>query len=489
MTETGETRTGDLSPEELRRHGHEIVEWLASYLENPNRYPVLSSVRPGDISSALPLQAPTNAESLDTILRDFEDIIMPGITHWNHPAFFAYFAITSSVPGILAEFLAAGLNVNAMLWRTSPAASELETRVLDWLRDLVGLPEQFEGVIYDTASISTLVAIAAAREATGLQIRELGMAGRTDVPRLRLYCSEQAHSSVEKDAITLGIGREGVRKIATDKEFRLQTPGLRQAIIEDIADGWRPFCVVATVGTTATTSIDPVPAIADIAEAYGLWLHVDAAYGGAAAIVPEMRWIFDGVERADSLVINPHKWLFTPVDLSAFYSRRLDVVREAFTLVPAYLRTPETGMVRDYMNYGPQLGRRFRALKLWFVLRSFGRDGIIVRLREHLHLAQLFHDWVRDDRDWEILAPTVFSTVCFRACPPGLSPAQTDALNVSIEEVVNATGEVFLAHTVLNGQVVLRLAVGNLRTEESHLVRTWELLRSSKRELQTHVPH
>lgn len=486
MTASGEGDTGDLSADELRRYGHEIVEWLAEYIEHPDRYPVLSRVHPGDILEALPERAPEASESLDTILRDFNDIVMPGITHWNHPAFFAYFAITSSIPGMLAEFLAAGLNVNAMLWRTSPAASELETRVLEWLRDLVGLPDQFEGVIYDTASISSLVAIAAAREATGLRIRELGMAGRTELPRLRMYCSEQAHSSIEKGAITLGIGQEGVRKIGTDPQFCLNPVELRSAIVEDLLNGWRPFCVVATVGTTATTSIDPVPEIAEITDEFGLWLHIDAAYGGVAAIVPEMRWIFDAVERADSLVINPHKWLFTPVDLSAFYSRRLDVVRDAFTLVPDYLRTPETGLVRDYMNYGPQLGRRFRALKLWFVLRSFGREGIIARLREHLRLAQLFHSWVLNDERWEVVAPTVFSTVCFRACPVHLSENERDALNVAIETEVNRSGEVFIAHTVLNDRVVLRLAIGNLRTEQSHLERAWELLRNAARENSAH---
>ncbi|HEX6507549.1 MAG TPA: pyridoxal-dependent decarboxylase, partial [Chloroflexota bacterium] len=438
----------DMPAESFRESGHRVVNWLADYFEHVEEFSVLSRNRPGDIVSALPPSAPERGEDMDTILRDFERVILPGITHWNHPAFFAYFAVTGSAPGVLAEFLAAGLNVNAMLWRTSPAATELEAATLDWLRQMVGLPNSFEGVIYDTASISSLVAIAAAREAIGKEIRQRGMAGRSDLPSLRLYCSDQAHSSIEKDAITLGIGQDGVRKIGTDAQFRLDVEELKSAIARDLADGRLPFCVVATVGTTSTTSIDPVAAIADICQRHHLWLHVDAAYGGMAAILPEMRWVLNGVERADSVVVNPHKWLFTPIDLSAFYSRRLDVVADAFSLVPAYLRTSEGDEVRNYMNYGPQLGRRFRALKLWFVLRSFGREGIIIRLREHIRLARLFTDWISGDPDWELMAPTTFSTVCFRFHPAKVHDG-LDELNVAIEEAINATGEAFISHTVL----------------------------------------
>jgi aromatic-L-amino-acid/L-tryptophan decarboxylase len=472
--------TGDMSPDEFQRYGYEVVDWLASYFASSETYPVLSRARPGEVRNSLPARAPEHGEGMGAILQDFEKIVVPGITHWNHPAFFAYFAITGSAPGVLGEMLAAGLNVNAMLWRTSPAATELEETVLHWLRDLIGLPDTFEGVIYDTASISSLVAMAAAREWTGLDVRRQGLAGRADVPRLRLYCSDQAHSSIEKDAITLGIGQDGVRKIETDEEFRLQIGALNDAIEEDLASGWLPFCVVATVGTTSTTSIDPVSDIADLCERYGLWLHVDAAYGGVAAILPEMRWVMNGVERADSLVVNPHKWLFTPVDLSAFYCRRLDVVEAAFSLIPEYLRTTEGDEVRNYMNYGPQLGRRFRALKLWFVLRTFGRTGIINRLRQHIEFARTFAGWVEGDPAWELMAPTPFSTVCFRACPHEVAEAELNALNEEVEAYVNATGEAFVAHTTLRGKVVLRLAIGNLRTEERHLRRVWELLRAGE---------
>ena len=480
----------DMPPDRFRAYGRQVVDWIAEYLEGVERYPVLSQVAPGEIKGALPARPPDRPGPIDDILRDFDDIILPGITHWNHPAFFAYFAITGSAPGILAELLAAALNVNVMLWRTSPAATELETVTLDWLRQLLGLPEGFEGVIYDTASISSLVAIAAAREALGLGIRERGMAGRDDLPRLRLYCSEQAHSSIEKDSITLGIGREGVRTIPTDAEFRMIPDALARAIQEDEAAGWRPFCVVATVGTTSTTSVDPVTRIADVCDAYrerhggrqSLWLHVDGAYGGVAAVLPEMRWVLDGAHRADSIVVNPHKWLFTPVDLSAFYSRRLDTVRDAFTLVPEYLRTSETGEVRDYMDYGPQLGRRFRALKLWFVLRAYGREGIVARLREHIRLAREFEAWVAADPSWELMAPRLFSTICFRSHPRDLGEEELDRLNQTILDRVNATGESYLSHTRLHGRMTLRLAIGNLRTEARHVQHAWDLLRAAARE-------
>ncbi|HZS94478.1 MAG TPA: pyridoxal-dependent decarboxylase [Chloroflexota bacterium] len=475
---------GDLPIDDFRRYGHEIVDWIAQYLEESDRYPVLSRVSPGEICEALPTSAPTSPEPIAEILHDFETVVMPGITHWNHPGFLAYFAVTGSIPGILGEFLAAALNVNGMLWRTSPAASELEEVSLGWLRQLMGLPNSFEGVIYDTASISSLVAIAAAREATGLPYRVQGGSG---LPRLRLYCSDQAHSSIEKDAITLGIGQENVRKIPTDAEFRLDVSKLRAAIDEDLAGGFRPFCVVATAGTTSTTSVDPIPAIAEICEMYDLWLHVDAAYGGAAAILPEKRWVLEGAERADSLVMNPHKWLFTPVDLSAFFSPRLDTVHAAFSLVPEYLRTGES-QVRNYMDYGPQLGRRFRALKLWFVLRAFGQEGLRARIREHIRLAQEFAGWVDASPDWERLAPVPLSVVCFRAEPAGVPRDALDDLNQRILDEVNERGRVYLSHTRLNSNFALRIAIGNLRTDESYVQMAWEELRTCLQSLCSAAP-
>ncbi len=470
---------GDLDSASFRRHGHALIDWIADYLVQPERYPVLSRSTPREIKGQLPQHAPAQGESLETIIRDFERVILPGITHWNHPGFLAYFAITASGPGILGELLMAALNVNAMLWRTSPAATELEEVTLGWLRELLGLPPSFHGVIYDTASISSLHGIAAAREAAGLGIREYGMAGR-ELPRLRLYASEQAHSSIDKSALTLAIGQAGIRKIPTDQEYRMDPAALAQAIEEDQAAGWRPFCVVATVGTTSTTSVDPVPAIADICARHRCWLHVDAAYGGLAAIVPEKRDVLAGCERADSIVVNPHKWLFVPIDCSAFYCRRMDVLRRAFSLVPEYLRTAEDESVTNLMDTGIQLGRRFRALKLWFVLRAFGREGLIDRLREHLRLARCFADWVDASADFERLAPVPFSTVCFRAHPAGVDDGQElNRLNERLLEAVNASGEVFLSHTKLAGRYTLRLAIGNIRTEERHLRRAWELLQAN----------
>lgn len=467
---------GDMPSEELRRYGAEVYDWISAYLENVQEYPVLAPVAPGEVAAGLPTDAPESPSTMDDILRDFREIIVPGTTHWNHPGFFAYFGITASGPGILGETLAAALNVNAMLWRTGPAATELEERALDWLRQMMGLPDRFQGHMQDTASISSLVAIAAARERAVPGVREDGLPGR-ELPRLRVYCSAEAHSSIEKAAITLGLGRAGVRKIAVDDAFRMDAAHLRRAIEEDRAAGVRPLCVVATVGTTSTTSVDPVPAIAEICREHDLWLHVDAAYGGAAAVVPEMRYALDGCELADSLVVNPHKWLFVPIDCSALFLREPATVRDAFSLVPEYLRTAEGGEVTNLMDYGPALGRRFRALKLWMVLRYFGRRGIADRLREHIRLAHLFADWVDADPEWERSAPTPFSTVCFRYAPPDLAPTELDAVNERILDAVNRSGEVFLSHTRLHDRYTLRLAVGNLRTREQHVRRAWELLR------------
>jgi len=467
--------------ESFRRDGHRLIDWIAEYLAHPERYPVLAQVEPGQVKRSLSKEPPERPEPLEAILQDVEEIIVPGLTHWNHPGFFAYFAITGSGPGILGELLSAAFNVNAMLWRTAPAATELEELVLDWLRQLLGLPPEFMGLINDTASVSSLCAIAAAREALGLRIREEGLAGRPHLPRLRLYTSEQAHSSIEKAAIVLGLGQAGVKKIPVDEEFRLRPQDLEAAIKEDLKAGWKPFCVVATAGTTSTTSVDPVPEIAAVCERHKLWLHVDAAYAGAAAILPEKRWALAGCERADSIVVNPHKWLFVPIDCSAFYCRHPRVLRQAFSLVPEYLRTPEEDRVRNFMDYGIQLGRRFRALKLWMVLRAFGSEGLRQHLRAHIALAQRFQAWTEANPNFELLAPMPFSVVCFRSLPAGLpagpeAEAYLNLLNERILESVNRTGEVFLSHTKLNDKFTLRLAIGHLGTTEAHVRRAWELL-------------
>jgi aromatic-L-amino-acid/L-tryptophan decarboxylase len=471
---------GDLPPDEFRRLGHAAVEWIARFLEAPDRFPVLARVKPGQVREALPAAPPGAPEPLDRVLADFERVIVPGLTHWNHPGFFAYFAISGSVPGILGELYAAALNVNAMLWKTSPAATELEEVAVDWLRQLLGLPPGFRGVIYDTASISTLCALAAAREAAGLGVREAGLAGRPDLPALVVYTSEHAHSSVEKGAIILGLGQDHVRKIPTDDAFRMDVAALARAVAADRDAGRRPLAVCASVGTTATTSVDPVPAVADLAAREGLWLHVDAAYGGVAALVPECRAVLAGCDRADSIVVNPHKWLFTPIDCSVLYCQRPDVLKRAFSLVPSFLQTPEGSAVENYMDYGPQLGRRFRALKLWMVVRTYGSDGLTARIREHMRLGRLFASWVDADPDWERIAPVPFSTVVFRLRPRGWAAddPRLNPLGERLLEAVNATGEVFLSHAVLDGRHVLRLAIGNIRTEERHVRRAWEILRA-----------
>ncbi|MEO8434273.1 MAG: pyridoxal-dependent decarboxylase [Pyrinomonadaceae bacterium] len=475
-------QTGDMSAEEFRRYGHQLVDWIGDYFENIEKLPVLAQIEPGDLKAGLPASPPEQGESMDAILADVDRLIMPALTHWSHPSFFAYFATSTSGPGIFGEMLSAAFDVKGMLWRTSPASTELEEVVLDWLRQMMGLDSGYTGFIYDTASVSSMHAIAAAREGVELRIREEGMSGRSDLPLLRVYASEHAHSSIEKAVITLGLGQRGLRKIPTDAEFRMQPKALAEAIEQDKRAGYLPFCIVATVGTTSTSSIDPVREFIEIGEKHAMWLHVDAAYAGSAAVVPELQHILDGCQRADSVVVNPHKWLFTPFDLSVLYCRHLDLLRRAFSLVPEYLRTPEQEKVRSGSDYGIQLGRRFRALKLWMIIRYFGHEGLAARIREHCRLAQLFGSWVEASPDWELVAPVPFALVCFRGCrggDTGGDPARAralDVLNEAIMHGVNGTGEAFLSHTKLNDKLVLRLSIGNIRTTERHVRRVWELL-------------
>jgi aromatic-L-amino-acid/L-tryptophan decarboxylase len=469
----------------FRRHGYELVDWIARYLEHPDRYPVLARVKPGEITNALPAQAPEDPETFEAIMADFERLLVPGLTHWNHPGFFAYFATTATAPGVLAEFLSAALNQQAMLWRTSPAATELEAVTLGWLRRLIRLPDSFEGVIYDTASIASLHALAAARHAAITDVRNRGLAGRSDLSKVRVYCSDQAHSSIDKAMITMGLGLESLKKIPVDADFKLRVDALSAAITEDVQNGVRPLAVVATIGTTSTTSVDPVASIADVCERERLWLHVDAAYAGAAAMVPSHHHLFHGIERADSVVVNPHKWLFTPFDLSAFYCRRMDVVRAAFSVTPEYLKTPEGNDVRNLMDTGVQLGRRFRALKLWMVLRSLGAKAVRERLSTHMRLAQDFATWIDEHPDFERMAPVPFSVVCFRWRPTdrNLPRAELNMANERLLDAVNASGEVFLSHTRLDGCFVPRLAIGHIETTERHVQRAWQLLREKARRI------
>ncbi len=475
-----ELEAGDWPPEVFRKAGHRTIDWVADYLARVESLPVLPRVRPGDVRRAFPASPPEAGEPFADLLADLDRVVLPGVTHWNHPGFLAYFGITASGPGILGELVAAALNTNAMLWRTSPSTTELEQGVLDWLRRMVGLPEPRFGLLTDTASTSTLVAMAAARESvSGLQVRERGLAA-PGTPRLRLYTSPEAHSSVEKAAIVLGLGREGVRKVAVDEAFRMDAAALESAVREDREAGWLPFAVSATVGTTSTTSVDPVPAIAAVCARERLWLHVDAAYAGSAAILPEKRWCLAGCEQADSLVMNPHKWLFVPIDASALFLRQPEVLRRALQLVPDYLQTNTAPEAVNLMDYGFQLGRRFRAIKLWWVIRSFGVEGIRRRLAEHCRLAEVFASWVRSDPGFELAAPVPFSTICFRATWPGVDAPERDARNERILERVNIDGRVLLSHTRLRGAYTLRVAIGNLRTQERHLRLAWDLLRQAR---------
>jgi aromatic-L-amino-acid/L-tryptophan decarboxylase len=467
---------GDMGAEEFRRHGYALVDWIADYFERMEDLPVLAQVEPGWLKSNLPGSAPEQGEDFGDVLADVEKLILPALTHWNHPNFHGLFSTSTSSVGVFGEMLTAAFDMKGMLWRTAPASTELEDVVLDWLRQMMELPEEFEGIIYDTASVSTMHAIAAAREKANLNIREDGMSGRADIPLLRVYCSEHVHSSIDKACITLGLGVRSLRKIEVNDRFEMITERLEEAILEDIAGGIKPICVIPTVGTTSTSSVDPVDAVADICEKYDIWLHVDTAYAGSTAIVPEFRQYFKGMERADSIVTNPHKWLFTPFDLSVLYCRDLDFLKRTFSLVAEYLKTSDESAVKNGMDYGIQLGRRFRALKLWFVMRYFGREGLISRLREHCRLAREFAGWVEASQDWEMMAPVPFALVCFRAARAGRTEDEINRLNERIMNDINTSGKAYLSHTKLNGKFTLRLSVGSIRVEERHLEKVWNLL-------------
>ena len=495
--------------EDFRKYGYEVVDRIANYFEHIDEFPVLSQVEPNWLKDSLPKSAPQKGEDFGEVLADVDRLILPSVTHWNHPNFHGLFATSTSSVGVFGEMLTAAFDMKAMLWRTSPASTELEDVVLDWLRQMMALPDHFEGIIYDTASVSTLHAIAAARERADYHIRDEGMSGRDDLPLLRVYASDHVHSSIDKGLITLGLGLRSLRKIECNERFEMIPEKLAEAIEEDIEKGFVPICVIPTIGTTSTSSVDPVDPIADICEKHNIWLHVDTAYAGSTAIVPEFRHHFTGREtddttipqsairnpqlkgweRADSIVVNPHKWLFTPFDLSVLYCKNLNELKGAFSLVAEYLKTTDEPAVKNGMDYGIQLGRRFRALKLWFVIRYFGVEGMQARLREHCRLARLFASWVEQSENWELLAPVPFALVCFRArvdsphvssphVSKGSSPDEDklNQLNENIMNEINASGDAYLSHTKLNGKFTLRLSVGSIRVEEKHLRKVWELL-------------
>jgi aromatic-L-amino-acid/L-tryptophan decarboxylase len=459
--------TGDMPISQFRENGYRIIDWIANYFDHLEELPVLSQVEPGWVKNNLPLSAPDEGEHFDNIFGDVDKFIVPALTHWNHPHFHGLMPTSASFAGIFGEFLISSFDVKAMLWRTSPAATELEQVTMSWLRQMLGLPAEFYGIIYDTASVSTMHAIAVARERLGLRIREDGMSGRPDLPLLRVYCSEQTHSSIDKSLLTLGLGLRSLRKIPVNDRFEMLPGKLLEAIEEDKAAGILPFCVIPTIGTTSTSSVDPVDEIADIAEKHNLWLHIDAAYAGPTAILEEMRPHFKGWERADSIVLNPHKWLFTPMDCSVLYVRDLPLLKQTFTLVAEYLKTDEE--VENMMDYGLQLGRRFRSLKLWFVMRYFGREGLASRIREHCRMAKKLESWLAASDDWQMMAPVPFALVCFRAAPNGYAEEDLNALNEKLINAINASGQAYLSHTKLNGKYTLRLSIGSIRFEERHV--------------------
>ena len=469
-----------MTPEDFRHHAHAFVDWMADYLANVESYPVRAQVEPGEIAARLPASPPESGEPMETIFTDFQSIVLPGMTHWQHPAFFAYFPANASPPSVLAEMLTATLGAQCMSWQTSPAATELETRVMDWLRQMIGLPEGFAGVIQDTASAATLCALVSARErATGGRANEAGLA---DAGALTAYCSEEAHSSVEKDVRIAGLGRENLRKIAVDARFAMDPAALDAAIRADVEAGRTPACVVATLGTTGASGFDSLRAIGETCRRHGVWLHVDAAWAGSALVLPEQRWMIDGIEHVDSFVFNPHKWLLTNFDCSAHFVRDPAALVSAFEILPEYLRTAEGGGVINYRDWGVPLGRRFRALKLWFVIRAYGVEGLRARIRAHIDMAHEVAGEVAAAEDFEVLAPPTLSLFCFRYRPPG-DPAGLDALNQRLLERLNASGALYLTHTRIGGAFAIRFCVGQTATEPRHVAAAWRRIQDTARAL------
>jgi len=465
-----------MRPDEFRSRAHQLVDWMADYFQNVGELPITPDVHPGDLMRVLPEAAPDDAESFDRIWEDFQQLILPGMTHWNHPGWFAYFPANNSPPSVLAEMVTATLGAQCMSWATSPAATELEQITMTWLRQMLGLPELFTGVIQDTASTATLVALLSARQ------RYQSERGDESSGRLTVYASTEAHSSVEKAVKLSGIGLEQFRRIPVDDEYAMQADLLAHAIQRDLDNGYRPACVVATAGTTSSTAIDPLAAVAEICNSGNVWLHVDAAYAGAAAIVPELRPLFAGIERADSLVFNPHKWMLVNFDCSAYFVRDTEALLRTFQITPEYLRTSQDAEVVNYRDWGVQLGRRFRALKLWFVIRQYGVNGLGDMIRHHVDLAHQLAGWIRETPGFEVVAPVRFGLVCFRYCPraaASLESGELNDLNRRVLARVNAGRKVFLTHTMLGGDYVLRMAIGQRLTMRSHVELAWSLIQEA----------
>jgi aromatic-L-amino-acid/L-tryptophan decarboxylase len=470
-----------MTPDEFRKHAHSLVEWMAMYLESVENYPVKSGVKPGEIFNKIPSSPPPEPDSFENFMRDMDEIIMPGITHWQSPDFFAYFPANSSPPSVLAEMITATLGAQCMNWETSPAAAELEEKMMIWLREMTGLPSGFEGVIQDSASSATLAAIISAREKiTGFEINSNGAAS---AGILRVYCSGQAHSSVDKAVKICGIGKNNLVKIAVRDDFSMDPVFLRKAIEEDKDKGFIPCCVVATLGTTGTTAVDPLRAIGEICSENGIWLHVDAAMAGTALILPEFQWMIDGKEYIDSFLFNPHKWMFTNFDCTAFYIRDASALIKTFEILPEYLKTRTRGIVNDYRDWGIPLGRRFRALKLWSVIRSYGTEGLQKKIREHIDFAARLKNLIQKESDFEILAPVVINVVCFRFCPSGLDESRLNVMNEKLNHLLNDSGKLYLSHTMINGKYALRMVTGQTNVTFTNVEKAWTLIKESARRI------
>jgi aromatic-L-amino-acid decarboxylase len=471
-----------MNSDEFRKHAHELVEWMANYLENVESYPVKSQVSPGEIFSKIPNKPPLKAEPFDSFMSDLDSIIMPGISHWQSPNFFAYFPANVSPPSILAEMLISSLGAQCMIWETSPAAAELEEKMIVWLRDMIELPREFEGVIQDSASTATLAAILTAREkATGFSVNEKGI---IQAGSLRVYCSEQTHSSVEKAVKISGIGSKNLIKIPVKEDFSMDASKLRETVVKDKDNGFIPVCVIATLGTTGTTAVDPLREIGEICSEYGVYLHVDAAMAGTALILPEFQWMLDGREYIDSLVFNPHKWMFTNFDCSAYFVKDAAMLIRTFEILPEYLKTRTRGRVNDYRDWGVPMGRRFRALKLWSVIRSYGVEGLCDKVREHIGIAYRLSEMITEEHDFEILAPVILSVVCFRYNPSGYSESQKNKINEKLNHTLNDSGKIYLTHTVLNGKYTLRMVTAQTNVTPVHVEKAWLLILETARSIQ-----
>ncbi|HEX2967984.1 MAG TPA: pyridoxal-dependent decarboxylase [Bacteroidales bacterium] len=471
-----------MKPDEFRKHAHELVEWMAGYMENAGNYPVKSQVKPGQIFSSIPDLPPGEPESFENLMKDFDSIIMPGITHWQSPNFFAYFPANNSPASVLAEMLISTLGVQGMIWETSPAATELEEKMMDWLKQMTGLPEEFEGVIQDSASTATLAAILTAREKiAGFMINEEGSV--TNGQNLRVYCSDQTHSSVEKAVKIAGIGRKNLVKVLSRADLSFDPRGLKNAISEDISKGYTPCCVVATLGTTGTTAIDPIRELGEICHEHGIWLHVDAAMAGTALLLPEFSWMLDGKEYIDSFIFNPHKWMFVNFDCTAFFTRDAASLIRTFEILPEYLKTRTRGKVNDYRDWGVPLGRRFRALKLWSVIRTYGVKGLQEKVRYHIEIASRLKGLILAEPDFEIVAPVVISVVCFRYKPAGLAGEELNKINEKLNHTLNDSGKLYLTHTSVRGIYTLRMVTAQTNVTAEHVEKAWDLIKSTARSI------